>query len=573
MQLKKMAVVFTCLLLVASLLAGCGGSQSGSQSLPTIRFLADDSEAAKKYAQGLQEIFRQALGIELVLENVDFATRLQKMRDGDFDLVFAGWGADYNDPLSFLELWVTDGPYNDVGWSNAEFDELISIARSSTDQEERMEALAKAEKILLDEAPIIPVYWRQRNYAEHPWVKGIIRSAVFPANEWKWAYTEGRPGGDNVLNLNLGEEPPDLQSITCTDAVSMDILNATLEGLVRMNANGEYEQGSGLAESWTISDDGLVYTFELKEGLKWSNGEPLTAHDFEYAWKKVVDPRTASQYNYMMFFVKGAEAVANVEIPDKESDPEGYEQAMAELQEAMDNMGVKALDDLTLEVTLEAPSAFFLSLTAFSPYFPLNQAAHEQWGEEYATEPDKMLYCGPFVIDEWKHGSKMVLKKNPNYWDADNVKLEQINLDMIKDINTPVTMYEAKELDVIGVPGDFIPKFQAERPDEFKQMPEAVTFYLECNLNHPLLKDQRVRQALSLALDRQEYCDNVLRNYSAPAYAYNPPSISSEEPSVPFVEKYLNDYLPINGDVEKAREIFKAAVEALGYEAPEPPTK
>jgi len=201
-----------------------------------------------------------------------------------------------------------------------------------------MEALAKAEKILLDEAPIIPVYWRQRNYAEHPWVKGIIRSAVFPANEWKWAYTEGRPGGDNVLNLNLGEEPPDLQSITCTDAVSMDILNATLEGLVRMNANGEYEQGSGLAESWTISDDGLVYTFELKEGLKWSNGEPLTAHDFEYAWKKVVDPRTASQYNYMMFFVKGAEAVANVEIPDKESDPEGYEQAMAELQEAMDNM-------------------------------------------------------------------------------------------------------------------------------------------------------------------------------------------------------------------------------------------
>lgn len=130
----------------SSLLAGCGGSQSGSQSLPTIRFLADDSEAAKKYAQGLQEIFRQALGIELVLENVDFATRLQKMRDGDFDLVFAGWGADYNDPLSFLEPWVTDGPYNDVGWSNAEFDELISIARSSTDQEERMEALAKLKR-------------------------------------------------------------------------------------------------------------------------------------------------------------------------------------------------------------------------------------------------------------------------------------------------------------------------------------------------------------------------------------------------------------------------------------------
>ncbi|HHX09745.1 MAG TPA: hypothetical protein GX729_00005 [Firmicutes bacterium] len=572
MQFKKMAVVFTCMLLVASLLAGCG-PKSESQSLPTIRFLADDSEAAKKYAQGLQEIFRKSLGIELVLENVDFATRLQKMRDGDFDLVFSAWGADYNDPLSFLELWVTDGPYNDMGWSNAEFDELITVARTSTDQAERMEALAKAEKLLLDEAPIIPVYWRQRNYAEHPWVKGIVRSAIFPTNDWKWAYTEGRPGGDNVLNLNPGEEPPDLQSITCTDTVSMDVLNATLEGLVRLNANGEYEQGSGLAESWTISDDGLVYVFKLKEGLKWSSGEPLTAHDFEYAWKKVVDPRTASQYNYMMFFVKGAKAVANVEIPDKEADPDGYERAIAELQEAMDNMGVKALDDLTLEVTLEAPSAFFLSLCAFSPYFPLNQKAHEQWGEEYATELDKILYCGPFVIDEWKHGSKMVLKKNPNYWDANNVKIEQINCDMIKDINTPVTMYEATELDVIGVPGDFIPKFQSERPDEFRQMPEAVTFYLECNLNHPLLKDARVRQALSLALDRQEYCDNVLRDYSAPTYAYNPPSISSEDPGTPFVQKYLKDYLPIDGDVEEARELFKSAVEALGYEAPEPPTK
>lgn len=570
MQIKKTAVVFTCVLLVASLLAGCGPKK---ETLPAIRFLTDDSEAAKKYAQGLQEIFRKNLGIELVLENVDFKTRLQKMRDQDFDLVFAGWGADYNDPMSFIDLWVTDGPYNDVGWSNEEFDELVALAKTSTDQQERMEAMAKAEKILLDEAPIIPVYWRQRNFAEHPWVKDIVRTAFAPSNEYKWAYTEGRPDGDNNLNLNLGEDPPDLQSVTCTDTVSIDILNATLEGLVRMNPEGEYEQGSGLAESWTVSDDGLVYTFTIKDGLKWSNEEPLTAHDFEYAWKTVVDPRTASQYNYIMFFVKGAEDVANIEIPDEKEDPEGYKSAIAELQEALDNMGVQAIDDNHLVVTLEAPSTFFLSLCAFSTYYPLNQAAHEEWGEEYATEIDKMLYCGPFIIDEWKHGSKMVLKKNPNYWDASGVKLDSIHFDMIKDINTPVTMYEANELDAIGVPGDFIPKFQSERPDEFDQMPEAVSFYLECNLNHPLLKDPKVRQALSLALDRQEYCDNVLRNYSTPAYAYCPPSMQGAEPGEVFVEKYLKDYLPITGDVARAQELFKEAVEALGYEAPEPPTK
>ena len=235
--------------------------------------------------------------------------------------------------MSFLDLWVTDGPYNDVGWSNARYDELIAQAKKSTDQQERMELMAEAEKILLDEAPIIPVYWRQRNYAEHPWVKGIVRTAFMPSNEWKWAYTEGRPDGDNVLNLNLGEEPPDLQSVTCTDTGSLDVLNAVLEGLVRMNPDGAYEQGSGLAESWTISEDGLVYEFTIKDGLKWSNGEPLTAHDFEYAWKTAVDPRTASQYNYMLFFVKGAEAVANVEIPDVNEDPDGNAAALKELQE------------------------------------------------------------------------------------------------------------------------------------------------------------------------------------------------------------------------------------------------
>ena len=524
MQSKKVVAVLTCVLLVASLLVGCGGTQE-KEPLPTIRFLSDDSEAAKKYAQGLQEIIRTNLGIELVLENVDFKTRLQKMRDHDFDLVFAGWGADYNDPMSFLDLWVTDGPYNDVGWSNARFDELIAQAKKSTDQRERMDLMAEAEKILLDEAPIIPVYWRQRNLAEHPWVKGIVRTAFVPSNEWKWAYTEGRPGGDNVLNLNLGEEPPDLQSVTCTDTVSFDVLNAVLEGLVRMNPDGAYEEGSGAAESWTISEDGLVYTFTIKDGLKWSNGEPLTAHDFEYAWKTAVDPRTASQYNYMLFFIKGAEDVANVELPDPEADPDAYKEALETLQEAMDNMGVEAIDDLHLVVTLEAPSTFFLSLCAFTTYYPLNEKAHKEGGEQYATELDKMLYCGPFVIDEWRHGSKMVLRKNANYCYAESVKLTEIHFEMIKDINTPITMYEANELDVIGVPGDFIPKFQAERPDEFKQLPEAVCFYLECNLEHPLLKDPKVRKALSLAIDRQEYCDNVLRNYSVPAYACNPPSM------------------------------------------------
>ncbi|HHW18287.1 MAG TPA: hypothetical protein GXX30_05245 [Firmicutes bacterium] len=566
MRFKKWFSALVCGLLLLSLVAGC----SPGQPLPPIKFLSGDSEVAKKYAMGLQEIVRKGLGIELTLENVDFKTRLQKMRDGDFAIVMAGWAADYNDPMTFLDMWTTNSPYNDVKWSNKQYDDLIAKAKASSDQAERMNLMAQAEKILLEELPIIPIYWPQRNYAEHPWVKGIIRTAIGPGNDWKFAYTEGRPGGDDPqhLNLNLGEEPPDLQSITTTDTVSFDVLNACLEGLVRLGPDGQYKPGSGLAESWTVSEDGTKYTFKLKKGLKWSDGTPLTAHDFEYAWKKAVDPRTASQYNYMLFYIKGAEDVANIQLPDKEKEPAKYKEAEAAIQAAMDKMGVKAVDDLTLEVELVAKNNIFISLTAFPTYFPLNQKAHEKWGDKYATEKDKMLFCGPFVIDKWEHGSKMVLKKNPNYWDAKNVKLEYIQFDMIKDINTPISMYEANQLDAIGVPGDFIPKFQKERPQEFHQMAEAVAWYLECNLNHPVLKDPKFRKALSMAIDRQAYCDNVLRNYSKPATGLTPPSIAGKDATESFHDKYIGNILPATGNPQEAQKLLKESLKQLGYAMP-----
>lgn len=566
MRTQKWLSALVAVVLLLAMVAGC----SPGQPLPTIKFLSGDSEVAKKYSMGLQEIIRKNLGIELVIENVDFKTRLQKMREGDFAIVLAGWAADYNDPMTFLDMWTTDSPYNDVKWSNKQYDELIKKAKTAGDPNERIKAMADAEKILLDELPIIPVYWPQRNYAEHPWVKGIIRTSIGPENDWKWAYTQGRPGGDSPqkLVLNLGEEPPDLQSITATDVVSFDILNATLEGLARLGPDGKYNQGSGLAKSWTVSSDGTKYTFVLKDNLKWSDGTPLTAKDFEYAWKKAVDPRTASQYNYMLFYIKGAEEVANIEVPDAEKEPDKYKEAVKKIEEGLANMGVKAKDDKTLEVELTAPCSYFIQLTAFPTYFPLNQKAHEKWGDKYATEKDKMLFCGPFVIDEWQHGSKMVLKKNPNYWDAATVKLEAIYFDMIKDINTPVAMYEANQLDAIGVPGDFIPKFMKDRPNEFHQMAQAVAWYLECNLKHPVLKDPKFRKALSMALDRQGFCDNVMKNFSKAATSLTPPSIQGVTATESFAEKYVGKILPATANATEAQKLLKESLKALGYAMP-----
>jgi ABC-type oligopeptide transport system substrate-binding subunit len=566
--MKKWLVTAVVTLLLLSMVAGCTPS-GGEDEMPRISFLAGDSETAKKYAMGLQEIIRQNLGIELVLENVDFNTRLEKMRNGDFGIVLAGWGADFDDPINFLEMWETGSPYNDVNWSNEEFDSLINQARAAKTRKERLECLSQAEKILLEELPIIPIYWPQRNIAEHPWVKNVDRPSMGPDYEWKWAYTEGRPGGDDpqYLNVNLGEEPPDLQTLTSTDQISFRVMNAVLEGLTRRALDGAYAQGSGLAESWTVSEDGTVYTFKLRPGLVWSDGTPLTAKDFEYAWKMAVDPRTASQYNYLFFIIKGAADVADITVPDAEADKAAYDEAIADIEAAKEAMGVKAIDDTTLEVVLEAPTSYFINLTAFPSFFPVSQAAKERWGEEYATELDKMLYCGPFTITTWDHGSKMVLTKNESYWDASSVKLQKINMDMIKDINTPVTMYEAGELDHIAVPGDFIPKFQQERPEEFSQLAEATAWYLECNLEHPVLKDVRFRKALSMALDRQAYCDNVLANYSAPATGLVPPSMTGL-PGELYHELYVGDILPTTAQPDEAKALAQEALEALGYTMP-----
>lgn len=565
---KKWLLATVAAILLLAMVSSC----SPGQPLPTIKFLSGDSEAAKKQAMGIQENIRQNLGIETTLETVDFNTRLQKMRNGEFDIVYAGWGADYDDPMTFLALWTTNSPYNDVKWSNKSYDDLIAKANVTSDPVERMKVMADAEEILLNESPIVPLFWPSWNYVEHPWVKGIIRSAIGADLEWKWTYTEGKPGGDGTLNINLGEEPPDLQSITSTDQISFEILNAVEEGLARRDPNGKFEQGSGLAKSWTVSPDGLVYTFTLKDGVKWSNGTPITAKDFEYAWKHVVDPREASQYNYMFFFIKGAEDVASIAVPDPEKDKAAYDTAIKQIDDALKAMGVVAKDDKTLEVTLTAPTAFFISLTGFPSYFPVNQAYREKLGDKYATEAANLLYCGPYTITEWTHGSKMVLKKNANYWDVATVKLDAISMDMIKDLNTPVTMYEANQLDTIGAAGEFIPKFQKERPTELKKATQATCWYLELNPKNPAFKNAKFRRALSLGFDRQSFVDNVLKNYSTPATAYDPPSIHGIGTEV-FVDKYVDAAakLSAKADLTKAQTLLKEACKELGFAAPKPP--
>jgi len=348
------------------------------------------------------------------------------------------------------------------------------------------------------------------------------------------ALVTGCGGGKSAgLVMNWGSEPPDLDPQTTTDQVSFWILNATLEGLTRQSPQGEPEPG--LAEKWDISDDGLTYTFHLRNA-KWSDGTAVTAQDFEYAWKRAIDPNTASEYAYQMYHIKNAMEV-NTGV-----DADGNETTLT-----LDDVGVKALDDKTLQVELVRPTVFFLSLTSFITYLPAQKAAVDQWGDEYGTDADKMVYSGPFVVSEWQHEQELTLAKNEDYWDAKTVKLPSVTGYMITEQNTEVQMYDTDEMDILFVGPDFLEQYK-DNP-EYEQQPQATTWYLQFNNQDKYFSNYKIRKAFSMATDAQTYVNEIRQGLGQVATEFTPPTMAGTSDSANFAE-----------DVQKAVENGMAAM-------------
>lgn len=214
--------------------------------------------------------------------------------------------------------------------------------------------------------------------------------------EDKEANGEEKLAEEQILRINWTSEPPDLDPQTTTDQVSIEIINGVYEGLVRLDPDGNPQPG--LAEKWDeeeTDDGGMIYTFHLRDA-EWSDGTPITAEDFEYSWFKAIDPEVAAEYSYQLTETAGIKNAAKYfegEIKDKEE------------------VGIKAVDEKTFQVELERPVPFFISLASFPTFVPAQKAAIEEFGDEFASEADKMVYSGPFVISEWEHEQKLVMKK------------------------------------------------------------------------------------------------------------------------------------------------------------------
>ncbi|MGJ9458280.1 peptide ABC transporter substrate-binding protein [Oceanobacillus sp. CF4.6] len=348
--------------------------------------------------------------------------------------------------------------------------------------------------------------------------------------------------GENILNFTNKAAIPSMDPSMVTDEFGFQFIGTTMEGLYRLDENAE--PAEGIAIDHTVSDDGLTWTFNLREDAVWSNGDPVTAHDFVYAWQRAVNPDTGSEYGpYMMGgVIQNATAVNAGEVPVEE-------------------LGVTAEDDYTLVVELENPTPYFESLTTFGTFMPLNQKFVEEQGEEFATSTDTLLSNGPFKLENWEStSSSWDLVKNEDYWDVETVQLDKMTYEVVKDAQTQVDLYEAGTVDRADISADLVDQYATH--EDYEVTPETSVFYLKMNqTRNEALGNTNIRTAISQAFDKQSAVDVILNNGSIVANGLVPADFT------PMPESG-DDFREVSGDLvtydkEAALEAWEAGLEEL----------
>lgn len=349
-------------------------------------------------------------------------------------------------------------------------------------------------------------------------------------------------------NSLLDSEPNTLDAQKGSDMYGNKIINNINEPLLRM---GEKEDGTNeilpaAAEKYEVSDDGLVYTFHLREGLKWEDGEPLTAKDYEYGIKRAVDPATGSESAFLLDPIKNFAKLNG---------------AKGEVN--MDELGVKAIDDMTLEVTLENPATYFPTLVPFRVMLPCRQDLVEKYSDKYGAEADTVLSCGPYKVSEWTHNSRVTLVKNEDYWDKDNVKVETVNLPIMTDTNTVMNSFAVGEVDAVRtVLPEWVGKFKGMDEVKNKEVAVPSVGYLTINHQDEFLKNDKIRLAISLAIDKEGLSDLISKGIQKPALGWVP--VGMELDGTEFRKDAGDTYAKLREENKDLKALFVEGLKELG---------
>ncbi|WDM20578.1 peptide ABC transporter substrate-binding protein [Paenibacillus polymyxa] len=356
-----------------------------------------------------------------------------------------------------------------------------------------------------------------------------------------------------ILRINLASEPPTFDPAQAQDIQANTVLKTMYEGLVRMGPDGK--EIPGVAESWKISDDGKTYTFKLRDTAKWSNGDPVKASDFVFAWQRVLDPSTAPAppYAYQLYYIKNAE---------------GYNLSTSKSYKGtkvtdFKDVGVKAVDDHTLQVELEHATPYFLGLTSFYTYYPVHPSV--KGNDKWATKKESMITNGPFTLSTWETGQKIEVSKSENYWGKDEIKLKKITMSLVNSGATELASYRSGQLDYAGKPNGEIPADQMmavknELPNEFQAKGIASTYYYLFNVTEKPFNNLKIRKAFAMSIQRQPIVDRVTMGGEIPAYGFVPPGIKGL--SQEYRNEHKDDYF--KEDVAEAKKLLQEGMKEEG---------
>ena len=456
-------------------------------NFPTMTYLYNTNESHKAIGEYLPSVLA-GVGITMNLENQEWNTFLNTRKNGDYYVARNGWLADYNDPICFLDMWVTASGNNDVQFGKGDhadvkaysldltpygldtkvengtwaetYDVLISAIKGCTDKDNRYAMMHIAEDMLMDSGCIVPLYFYTDIYMLDDSVHGFFSNPL----GYKYFYKTDVDGKTDSISVCIASEP-DVIDPALNSAVDGATLDSHLfAGLAKWDTdeNGNLVIAADCAQELTegvVNDDGTVtYTYTLRDGLKWSDGQDLTASDFVFAWKRAASSALGADYGYMFEGVKG--------YPD--------------------DLAVEATDDKTIVVTLNNALAYWNELLAFPAFFPVREdvVADEGWCTDAAT----FVSNGAYKMTGWDHNSVITLTKNDNYWDAENVTMQEIKFYLSDDANNMLTNFKNGDwLLIDDVPTNEIAALKEAYPTEFVVAGQIGTYYVCWNINKTLL--------------------------------------------------------------------------------------
>ncbi len=523
--MKKVLAILLASIMVFSL-AACGATPKNAP--PSMVYLYNEGDAHKAIGEYLQGAMA-ATGLNITLESQEWNTFLNTRKEGNYTIARNGWLGDYNDPISFLDMWITSSGNNDCQlgkgahadvaiydldmtkwggenvvdgtWAQT-YDVIIGMIKKESDNAKRLEMMHAAEDLLMSTGTIVPLYYYTDLYMIDDSVKGFFSSPL------GYKYFSGTTvEGKDALNVCLASEPDTIDPALNSAVDGATLVSHLFSGLAKwtQDANGKLVIAADCAKELvepTVNADGTVtYVYTLRDGLKWSDGKELKASDFEFAWKRAASTELAADYGYMFDVVKGYGT------------------------DNKDDLAVKADDAAkTITVTLNNSVAYWNELLAFPTYFPVRSDVVSS--ESWATKPETYICNGAYTMKSWEHDSLITLAKNDKYVDAADVTMPTLNFYLSDDANNMLANFKKGDwLMIDDVPTNEIATLKKDYPTEFVVAGQLGTYYACFNVNADLgleneEQNAEVRKAIGLLLDRNYICESVAQGGQVPASSF-----------------------------------------------------